>query len=182
MSPFPNRRILRDNREDLTAARPALVARTEKAEMIIERCTRETLEDWIRLRQALWPQANAQDHRAEAVELLARESDAVAFLARDDAAIAVAFAEAALRRDYVNGCATTPVGFLEGLYVRPGWRRRGVARRLCHAAEDWAAALGCSEFASDAVIGNDASHGMHKALGFEETERIVFYRKLLPHR
>ena len=82
--------------------------------MIIERCTRDSLEDWIKLRQALWPHGNEREHRSEAADLLARKGEAVAFLALDDASTAVAFAEATLRRDYVNGCATSPVGFLEG--------------------------------------------------------------------
>ena len=150
--------------------------------MIIERCTRDRLEDWIRLRQALWPHGNEQEHRSEAADLLARTGEAVAFLVLDDASTAVAFAEATLRRDHVNGCATSPVGFLQGIYVHPNWRRRGVARLLCHAVEDWAADRGCMEFASDAFVDNEASHNMHKALGFDETERVVFYRKLLPHR
>ena len=38
--------------------------------------------------------------------------------------------------DYVNGCTTSPVGFLEGLYVAAAARRQGVARALCDAAED----------------------------------------------
>jgi aminoglycoside 6'-N-acetyltransferase I len=79
----------------------------------------------------------------------------------------------------VNGCRTSPVGFLEGLFVVPAFRRRGVARNLCRHAEDWAASLGCSEFASDIVLGNETSQRAHEALGFEETERVVYYRKLL---
>ena len=84
-----------------------------------------------------------------------------------------------MRRDYVNGCATSPVGFLEGLYVDPARRRRGIARKLCRAVEDWAASLGCSEFASDVYLGNENSQRAHEALGFEETERVVYYRKQL---
>jgi aminoglycoside 6'-N-acetyltransferase I len=79
----------------------------------------------------------------------------------------------------VNGCDTSPVAFLEGIYVRPNWRRRGIARRLCEAVEDWAGAMGCLELASDALLENNASHQMHTELGFEETERVVFYRKPL---
>jgi aminoglycoside 6'-N-acetyltransferase I len=82
-----------------------------------------------------------------------------------------------LRYDFVNGCATSPVAFLEGIYVQPDWRRRGVARQLCLAIEEWAAAIGCSEFASDTDLMNGASQQWHLALGFQETERIVYYRR-----
>jgi len=151
--------------------------------MRIERCGSEALGDWVALRRALWPHATLREHRREAASLLARAGDAVAFLARADAdAAAIGFAEATLRRDYVNGCTTSPVAFLEGLHVRPARRRRGVARRLVGAVRAWAVDLGCSELASDADLRNLASRRMHAALGFEETERVVFFRIGLPAR
>jgi aminoglycoside 6'-N-acetyltransferase I len=33
--------------------------------------------------------------------------------------------------------------------------------------------------ASDAFLDNSASHQMHGALGFSETERVVYFRKSL---
>ena len=94
----------------------------------------------------------------------------------------VGFAEARLRTDHVNGCDSAPVAFLEGIYVRPAWRRRGVARDLCDAIEAWAAALGCREFASDASLASGDAQRAHEALGFEEAERVVFYRKAVRPR
>jgi aminoglycoside 6'-N-acetyltransferase I len=91
----------------------------------------------------------------------------------------VAFAEAAIRHDYVNGCKSTPVGFLEGIFVEPTQRRKGIARALCAAVEDWSVLQGCSEFASDADLRNTMSHLMHGALSFTKTERVVFFRKSL---
>jgi aminoglycoside 6'-N-acetyltransferase I len=72
------------------------------------------------------------------------------------------------------------VAFLEGIFVEPEHRNRGLARLLCRAVETWARRLRCSEFASDVLLENTASQGMHKALGFEETERVVYFRKPLP--
>ena len=43
----------------------------------------------------------------------------------------------------------------------------------------WAQAQGCDELASDALLDNETSQAMHRALGFEETERVVFFRKLI---
>jgi aminoglycoside 6'-N-acetyltransferase I len=87
------------------------------------------------------------------------------------------FAEAMLRTDNVNGCATSPVAFLEGIYVEPSARRQGVARALADVVEQWARQMGCREFASDALLENVSSHCMHRGLGFEETERVVYFRK-----
>jgi aminoglycoside 6'-N-acetyltransferase I len=50
---------------------------------------------------------------------------------------------------------------------------------LCERVADWARALGVTELASDALIDNHDSHAMHRALGFAETERIVFFRRAL---
>jgi len=96
-----------------------------------------------------------------------------------DGGRAVGLAEAALRSDYVNGTATSPVAFLEGLYVAPDERRKGIARSLVREVAAWARERGCTELASDALLDNTASHAVHRALGFVETERVVFFRKEL---
>ena len=147
--------------------------------MKIERCAQETLDDWVILRAALWPATTEAEHRLEAGALLRRSVQAAAFLARGSDQTAVGFAEATLRNDYVNGCITSPVAFLEGIYVHPAHRRQGIAGLLCRAVEDWAVEVGCTEFASDVELHNTASQTMHRALGFQETERVVFYRKPL---
>jgi GNAT superfamily N-acetyltransferase len=58
-------------------------------------------------------------------------------------------------------------------------RRQGAARRLVEAVQQWAGQMKCSEMASDALLENTDSHGMHLGLGFEETERVVYFRKVL---
>ncbi len=57
-----------------------------------------------------------------------------AFLALEDG-VAIGFAEAALRRAGVNGCDTLNVAFLEGIWVQPQHRRRGIARLNGHAGQ-----------------------------------------------
>lgn len=84
-----------------------------------------------------------------------------------------------MRVDYVNGCSTSPVGFLEGIYVWPEYRRRGAARLLCREVEAWAREHGCRELASDTQTDNFPSRQMHEALGFAESERVVCYHKRL---
>lgn len=149
-------------------------------EPTIETCTVNDLESWAALRVVLWPHHSLVDHRAELAEALASEScEATAFIARNASNEAVGFAEATLRHDYVNGCSSSPVLFLEGIYVRPSDRRKGIARLLCDAVADWGKSLGCTEFGSDAALDNAASHALHAALGFAEAQRVVFFRKSL---
>ena len=144
--------------------------------MRIEPITADMLEDWLALRLALWPDAGA-GLRAQAKNLLVHP-DALALIA-SEGDTRIGFVEAALRRDYVNGCETSPVAFVEGLYVHDDWRNRGVARALVVAVEDWAQRQGVTEIASDALLDNRDAHAMHKALGFAETERVIYFRKAL---
>lgn len=59
------------------------------------------------------------------------------------------------------------------------FRRSGAGAALIAAAEAWARSRDRTEIASDALIDNDVSHTAHRALGFDEAERIVCYRKAL---
>ena len=129
------------------------------------------------MRLALWPDADADELAAEALAWDTRNG--IALIAVDDDGQAIGLAEASLRRDYVNGTESSPVGFLEAWYVDPGHRGRRVGRALIATVEDWTRAQGCSELASDALLDNTASHAAHAACGFEETERVVYFRKRL---
>lgn len=124
------------------------------------------------LRSELWPDGTVAEHRVEL-----DDSDETMFLAEDGEA--AGFAAVSIRTDYVNGCDTSPVAFVEGLYVREPFRRQGVARALVAAIEVWAREQGLTELGSDALIENLTSHQMHAALDFEETERVVYFRKAL---
>jgi aminoglycoside 6'-N-acetyltransferase I len=134
---------------------------------------------WLELREQLWPHHPSAEHLAEMASFVASPKRFAQFIEYDPSGNALGFVEVALRSDYVNGTNSSPVVFLEGIYVVPQARRRGIARILVAEAERWAASVGCSEFASDALIDNTRSHAMHVALGFEETERVVFFRKAL---
>jgi len=103
----------------------------------------------------------------------------VQFIVRDSRGRGVGLAEASIRTDYVNGTSSSPVAYLEGLYVAPDARGRGVARSLVLAVSEWALATGCTELASDTQPENRVSQAVHTQLGFVETERAVFFSKSL---
>ncbi len=147
--------------------------------IVIERCVSVDHPGWLDLRRALWPEGSAEDHLDEMAAFCANPERFIQLVAREPAGAAMGLVEAALRSDYVNGTDSSPVAFLEGIYVTPPFRGRGVARALVKAVEHWARGRGCSEFASDAALDNERSHAMHRALGFVETERVVYFRKPL---
>ena len=91
----------------------------------------------------------------------------------------VAFAQCQLRHDYVEGTSSSPVGYLEGVYVDEAHRHRGVAAALLRACEAWAKEQGCAEFASDCELNNRDSLRFHLAAGFEEANRIICFTKRL---
>ncbi|MFE9324947.1 aminoglycoside 6'-N-acetyltransferase [Nocardia sp. NPDC052278] len=147
--------------------------------MRIDRYCDADLDVLAGLRARLWPDGTVAEHRAEVEETYDGDRTAAAFLARGEDGTAIGFSEATLRTEYVNGCDSSPVAFLEGIYVEPNQRRSGAARALCAAVEEWGRELGCTELGSDALTDNSLGHELHKGLGFEERERVIYYRKLL---
>ena len=125
----------------------------------------------------LWPEHPLEEMTEEFESLLARE-DAAVFVYREQGET-VGFAQCQLRHDYVEGTETSPVGYLEGIYVREGARRQGVSRKLLAACEGWTKAKGYREFANDCELDNTDSQHFHRAVGFEEANRIVAYVKKL---
>jgi aminoglycoside 6'-N-acetyltransferase I len=141
----------------------------------LERASGASDPRWLALRCALWLDADADEH-ARDMKTIAARGDLVVLAIADDGS-AIGFAEAAKRTDWVDGTSGSPVGFLEGLYVASAFRRRGVARALVAAVERWTIEQGLAELASNARLDNAEAHAVHRALGFAETERVVFFCK-----
>ena len=148
-------------------------------DITIRQAERGDLDGWIGLRAALWP----EEPRAQLAESAARfferpEPTLEGVLIAIASGQVVGFAELS-RRPYAEGCVTSPVGFLEGWFVAPHWRRRGIGRALVAAADAWARERGCREFASDTRFDNTSGAAAHHALGFEEVEQLRCFRKSL---
>ena len=147
--------------------------------MRVRVATDVTDRDWLALRGEFIPELGEQEH----VEFLRAYASALTvfrgFIALDERSLAVGFAEASVRSEPVNGCRPGRVAFLEGIYVQPASRQRGVAKCLCREIERCGASQGCREFASDVFEHDTDSIAAHSALGFTETERSVSFRKPL---
>ncbi len=125
----------------------------------------------------LWPDNGAEKIQADMASVMSKP-DAAFFLAHDGAT-AIGFAQCQLRHDYVEGTESSPVGYLEGIYVADGYRNRGIARALLAACESWAKDQGCGEFASDCELTNLQSLQFHQNVGFTEANRIICFTKKL---
>jgi len=147
----------------------------------IRPATRRDAAAWLRLRCALWPDASESEHRAEIDRFFAGQAlePLAVLLAEDGAGAVLGVAELSIRAS-AEGCTSDRVAYLEGWFVVPEARRRGVGRALVAAAERWGRDRACKEFASDTQPDNRVSAAAHRALGFSEVGSVRCFRKSLP--
>jgi len=149
----------------------------------IRAAERTDCAELARLRAMLWPEASAEEHGRELEPILtggAAPTPTAIFVAEFEDETLVGFLETGLR-SHADGCdPSRAVGFIEGWYVREGYRRQGIGKSLVTAAEKWARSEGCREMASDTLIENHSAQKAHQALGYAVVDRCVHYRKSLP--
>lgn len=152
---------------------------------VIRTVGRADLGAWVAMRAVLWPEDPLGRLRVEARAFLDGRGLAQAYgravpscvlIAVDGEDRPIGFIEASLR-NVVDGCGPGPVGYLEGWYVAPEYRRAGVGRALVRAAERWARGLGCTEMGSDALVENLVSEAAHRALGYRVVDRSILFRR-----
>lgn len=145
--------------------------------MDIRTITTKEKGDWFLLRRELWPNDDPATLATEMEAILASPDDNAVFVAVVGKELA-GFIELSLHAQ-APGCHSHKIGFIEGWYVRSLWRNRGFGRRLVEAGESWAKARGCQEMASDTTLEYPGSPASHLALGYEETEVPLHFRKPL---
>lgn len=147
---------------------------------IVRPITEEDLSEWFRLRRRLWDATADDDHKSEMLDILDHSDTQLVLVAEASNGKLAGFLEASIR-PFVEDCESENVGYLEGWFIDSEYRRQGVGRGLVAAAEEWARSRGCTEMASDAEIGNEASLAAHGRLGYKETSRLVHLRKELEY-
>lgn len=141
--------------------------------------TEQDLPAWLALRETLWPEVTLEEHEAQMASILESRFQKAAFVCRvADGDDIIGLVEVSIRQA-ANGCRTSPVGYLEGLYVCAEWRRRHVAAELVTMAERWARGRGCREMASDTAIDNVLGQSFHERVGYKEHARLVVFTKTL---
>ena len=142
---------------------------------MIRRATVADAQTVAELAVKMWTSHEVAELAADFAELIALPECAVFIMYSGNAPIG--FAQCQLRHDYVEGTDSSPVGYLEGIFVEESHRRRGCARKLLAACEEWATEQGCTEFASDCELDNAESLAFHLRMGFIEANRIICFTK-----
>jgi aminoglycoside 6'-N-acetyltransferase I len=130
----------------------------------------------MRLRRELWPHVSPAAHRLEMTDILSDLEFNAVFVATASDGQAHGFVEASIRLT-AEGCRPGPIGYIEGWYVEPKHRGKGIGTALMRKAEAWASSKGCKEMASDADMANEGSRMAHVALGYEEVALLAHFRK-----
>lgn len=142
--------------------------------MMVRRLQATDEAEWLRLRQALWPDYDIAELKQEMTSIWAGQANQPVFVVDRPGDGLCGFVEVSIHTE-APGCTTDRIGYLEGWYVDSDWRGRGLGRQLVEVAEAWARSVGCREMASDTDPAYPASPAAHAALGYEETER--YFRK-----
>lgn len=123
----------------------------------------------------LWPNHTIVELEEEFKEIIQDKNSKCFIKYVND--VAIGFAHCSKRFDYVEGTSTSPVGYLEGIYIEKDYRNHGFAKQLLLACEKYARESNCTEFASDIEIDNIDSYNFHIATGFIEKNRIICFSK-----
>jgi aminoglycoside 6'-N-acetyltransferase I len=139
--------------------------------------SRDRFPDWRRMRQELYQDLDPEFHEEE-MELIFSSAEATCFIGTAESGTAIAMLELSLR-NFVDGCLGGPVGYVEGIYIVPGHRKRGYGRELIEFAASWFRLKGCRDMAADAELTNSVAQDFLTRAGFDETYRIVHYKRSL---
>ena len=144
---------------------------------MIKKAEIEDLETVAHLAVLMWNKTTVQELVTEFSDIISQKE--AVFLLKYFQDEPIGFAQCQLRYDYVEGTESSPVGYLEGIFIKEEYRHRGYAKELLLECEKWAKEKGCEEFASDCEIDNSNSFNFHTALGFEDANRIICFTKRL---
>lgn len=76
-------------------------------------------------------------------------------------------------RNIVGACLSSPLAYLEGLYLHEEYRGSGLGKEAMRVIMNWWKEKGYTELATDSELTNINAQNYFKAIGFQETYRVV---------
>lgn len=139
----------------------------------IIKASNENLDQLTELALALWPNNDYEFIKNEFVYIIGHLSNRV-YLAKSDEEY-IGFIHMSIRSGFVEGADTSPVGYVEGIYVKPDFRKKGVAKELYDAGAEWVKSKKCTQIGADIGLYNDMCPDFYISMGFNEVNRIICY-------
>ncbi|MEQ8475202.1 GNAT family N-acetyltransferase [Fulvivirga sp.] len=128
---------------------------------------------WFKLRRALYHDLSEEFDHEEMLQI--EKSDWQESFLIINNGVFIGLVELSLR-NMVDGCLSSPVAYIEGIYIIEGQRGKGLGKGVIEWIKEWARSKGCTELASDVELTNIGSQRFHESLGFQETYRVVEYK------
>ena len=119
--------------------------------MNIKMASKENETNWLRLRMVLWPDVSKKIHEKEIRAMLSNPKRFITFIAYDSSNRSIGFIEASIREIIDEGCEIKNIGYIEGWYIEPKYRRKGFGAELVKSAEKWVSQKGLKEIAVDTI-------------------------------
>ena len=135
---------------------------------------KDGFSDWSQFRCEIYPIRSRDFDLKEMESIFESELWHCWFIEHEDGE-RIGLVELSLR-NIVDGCSSSPVPYLEGLYVKEAERGKGCGTQVIEMIKRWCREQGYSDLATDAELANKSAQRFYEKLGFEQVDRIVEYR------
>lgn len=139
--------------------------------------TEREVDRWRAMRVELYGQLEPGFHDAEMPNILHRD-DWYCWLVIAEDGSTIGMVELSLR-NVVDGCLSSPVPYIEGLFIEAKQRNRGLGRQLMQILFDWCCEQGYTELALNTEAVNTAAQRFYDSLGFQQNDSVIEYRMTL---
>jgi len=126
---------------------------------------------WRKFRNSVYSTVTDEFHEIEMENIFGSEEWFCYFLTNENNNI-IGFVELSAR-NVVDGCLSSPVAYIEGLYIEAEYRGKGAGKKAIEAIHKWCKINGFTELAADAELSNLNAQIFFNAVGFKETYRVV---------
>lgn len=135
---------------------------------------RNQFPQWNEMRKALYTILDNEDYEQE-MQQISDSNEYFSYFVIDNSNQILGLVELS-SRNIVDGCLSSPVAYLEGLYLKEEYRGRGIGKKVIRMILKWCKERGFSELATDTELTNVKAQNFYKTVGFEETDRVVEFR------
>lgn len=129
---------------------------------------------WKEMREEIYRSLDDEYHNKE-MEKIFVSNDWFCYFLTDEKNQIAGLIELSLR-NIVDGCLSSPVAYLEGLYLKKKYRGKGLGKGAIKIILKWCKEKGLSELATDTELTNLRAQNLYKTVGFQEIDRVVEFR------